>query len=186
MRFKSIPFLVMATPAAPPPSGGLVRFSSLTTMTETGNGTTGWIYTATSANGRAGGSDFSLASGIAGTFAVQTATGAVSPLVGMYPASTGTWDTGIYVIAYPSGPDWFLNDAAFGNLVTTARTYSEGDWVRFVFGTGNTFTVDIARAGAPTTWLSLGGGTITRPATLYPRMESFGGSGAVFTAPQES
>jgi hypothetical protein len=165
-------------------SATLVRFSSLTNMTETGNGTTGWIYTSTAANGRAGGSDWSLASGVAGTFIVDTSVGGSGPLVGLYPASTGGWDTGIHVIAYPSGPDWFVNNAAFGNLVTTPRTYAEGDRLRFVFAADDTFTVDIARAGAPTTWLALGAGTITRPATLYPRMESFGGAAAVFTAPQ--
>jgi hypothetical protein len=170
------------TPAAS--SVTLVRFSSLTNMTETGNGTTGWIYTATAANGRAGGSDWNLASGVAGTFIVQTSVGSSGPLVGLYPASTGSWDTGIHVIAYPSGPDWFVNNAAFGNLVTTPRTYAEGDWLRFVFTTGNTFTVDIARTATPTTWLPLGAGTITRPANLYPRIESFGGAAAVFTAPQ--
>jgi hypothetical protein len=170
-----------------PAAGGsatLVRFSSLTSMTETGNGTTGWIYTATAANGRAGGSDWSLPSGVAGTFVVQTSVGGSSPLVGLYPASTGSWDTGIHVIAYPSGGNWFVNNAAFADLVTTARTYAEGDWVRFVFAADNTLTVDIARSGAPTTWLALGAGTITRPANLFPRMESFGGAAAVFTAPQ--
>jgi hypothetical protein len=165
-------------------SATLVRFSSLTSMTETGNGTTGWIYTATAANGRAGGSDWNLALGLAGTFIVQTAVNGSGPLTGFYTGSTGTWDAGIHVIAYPSGADWFVNNAAFGDLVTTPRTYAEGDWLRFVFAADNTFTVDIARSGAPTTWLALAAGTITRPANLYPRIESFGGAAAVFTAPQ--
>lgn len=170
-----------------------VRFSTLVDMTETGNGTTGWIYTGTVVEGYAGGSDYTLASGVAGGVTVDTGLGGntPSPLLGFYTNTTGVWNDSFHVIAYPfffgGGPEWQFNGPGFTDLVTTVRLYVDGDRVRIRFDSANGVVGEIARAAAPDTWLQIGAGTVTRSVTLYPRLHAHDGAGsgatAVFTAP---
>jgi hypothetical protein len=181
---RSIPFLARATPSGGGGGPTLIRFSSLTDMTETGNGTTGWIYTATASNGVAGGADYSIADSESGGIGTAFTLGGAVPVTGLYSAASGAWDANIYIIAYSSaGNNWSVNDSGFGNLVTTVRAYETGDLVRVQVDGSNGYNVDIARTAAPTTWLNIANGTLTRGVTVYPRVSSFSASGAVFTAP---
>jgi hypothetical protein len=162
-----------------------IRFTTLTGgMVEGGNGTIGWDYTGTATDSGAASPDYTIASGVAGGVIVQFDTLAADPMLGFHSAATGGWNDDVHLLVYESGGAYFVQNAAFADFIITARTREAGDLVRAQFAADNTFTVDIARAAAPTTWLALGGGTITRPATLHPRLTSFGGSGAVFTAPR--
>lgn len=162
-----------------------IRFSSLSSMTETGNSTTGWIYTGTASNGTAGTPDWDLPLGVAASFSTQTTLGGSTPMVGLYTSTSGAWDAGIHIIAYPSGGNWIAENSSFSSLVTTVRTYEAGDYVRIGYSnTGNTYLIEIARTGTPNTWLTLGTGILSRSGTLYPRVSSFGAAGAVLTAPQ--
>ena len=170
-----------------------VRFATLVNMTESGDAGTGWDYAGTVVEGYAGGSDYTLASGVAGGVTVGTGLGGntPSPLLGFYTNTAGVWNDSFHCIAYPfffgGGPEWQFNGPAFTDLVTTVRAYVDGDDVRIRFDSANGVVAEIARAAAPDTWLEIGAGTITRAVTLYPRLHAHdgGGSGAtaVFTAP---
>jgi hypothetical protein len=152
-------------------------------MTETGNGTDGWIYTGSASNGTAGTPDWNLPLGTAGGFAVDTTPGGSTPMLGLYTSASGAWDSGFLILMYASGSNWVLEgDPGFTNLVTTPRAYTSGDIARLRYSdTGNTYLAEIATAAAPTTWLTLGTGTYARSGTLYPRLTSFGAAGAVLT-----
>jgi len=175
--------LKSVTPAAPGVT--YIRFSPLSGMTETGNGTDGWIYTGTASNGTAGSPDWSLPLGTAGGFAVDTTMGGSTPMLGLYTSTSGAWDSGFLILMYATGVgiNWILEGGpGFTNLVTTPRTYAAGDIARLRYGdTGNTYTAEIARAEAPTTWLVIGAGTYARSGPLYPRLTSFGAAGAVLS-----
>ena len=170
-----------------------VRFSTLVDMAETGNAGTGWIYTGTVVEGYAGGSDYTLASGVAGGVTVDTGLGGntPSPLLGFYTNTSGVWNDSFHCIAYPfffgGGPEWQFNGPGFTDLVTSVRTYVDGDRVRIRFDSANGVVGEIARAASPDTWLQIGAGTVTRAVTLYPRLHAHDGAGsgatAVFTAP---
>lgn len=160
-----------------------IRFSTLTGISESGSGGSGWIYTGTATDGNGGGSDYTIAAGVAGGFQVTPTEGGSIPVFGMYTTSAGAWDANYYCIAFPSG-NWVVNTAGFTDIVTNVRTVIAGDIVRFVFDTTNTFVVELARAAAPTTWLPMATGTVTRSGTLHPHVHSFSAAGAVFTAPQ--
>lgn len=183
MDFASIPFLANVTP---PPSGGsgFIRFLTLSNVTESGDGSTGWIYTATANAGSTGGADYSVASGVAGGMAVQVDPNTAWGAVLFRTVDLGDWTTDTHIIAFADGTNWACNDGSFNSLITTARTYEADDWVKITFGTGNNFLVQIARAATPTTWLTLATGSLTRGATVYPRLQSLIGGDAVFTAPR--
>lgn len=170
-----------------PLAGGTtyIEFATLSNMTAGGAAGATRTYTGSAANGTAGGPDWTLALGAAGGFATDLTLGGSTPIAGLYTAASGAWDANIQLIAYPSGGNWVVNNAAFADLVTTPRSYTAGDSVRVRYSdTGNTFLVEIALAAAPTTWLELATGTLARSGTLYPRLASFDAAGAVFTAPR--
>ncbi|MGE0349815.1 hypothetical protein [Hydrogenophaga sp.] len=161
--------------------------SSLTDMSETGDGTTGWIYTGDAANGVAAGSDYTLAAGVAGGLEVQcNKPGAANPLVGWYTAPTGGIVDDYHMLAYEFSGSWVVWSPGGTDIVTNPRTYEAGDHIRIRFNSTNDVTVEIARAGAPTTWLLLAFATITRSVTLYPKLGSLSTDGAVLSAPKVS
>jgi hypothetical protein len=173
--------LKSVTPAAPGVT--YIRFSTLSGMTETGNGTDGWIYTGSASNGTAGTPDWNLPLGTAGGFAVDTTPGGSEPMLGLYTSASGAWDAGFLILMYVSGLNWILEGGpGFTNLATTPRTHTAGDIARIRYSdTGNTYLVEIARAADPATWLTLGTGTYARSGPLYPRLTSFGAAGAVLS-----
>lgn len=182
MRFKTIPFLSSVTPTG---GGGttFIRFTTLDSMTESGDGTTGWIYTAGD-GGNASAADYTLASGVAGGGAVQMDANGAWPLFQFRTADAGDWSTDYHLMAYADGTDWYCATAGLTSVVTVPRTYSAGDWTRITFDATDGFVVEIARTATPTTWLELAVGTLTRSSTLYPRVNGIFGAGSVFTAPR--
>lgn len=160
-------------------------------MTETGDGTAGWIYTGDAANGVAAGSDYTLAAGVAGGLEVQcNKPGAGNPLVGWYTEPTGGIVDDYHMLAYAfnpgSGTEWVVWSPGGTDIVTNPRAYEAGDHLRIRFDSTNGLTVELARAGAPTTWLPLAAATITRSVTLYPKLGSLSTDGAVLSAPKVS
>jgi len=135
-----------------------VRFSSLSSMAETGNSTTGWIYTGTASDGTAGTPDWNLPLGVAASFSTQTTLGGSTPITGLYTSTSGAWNSGFLIVAYPAGGNWVVEDPALNSLVTTPRTYEAGDYVRIGYSdTGNTYLIEIARTGTPNTLLTTTG-----------------------------
>lgn len=127
-----------------------VRYSSLSKITESGNGTTGWIYTSDGTgdhtNTFAGGESVSLSGNFTVTF-VLTSTGGEA--CGIDSTSTGQdpffWTIGIH----NSG----ANYALFSGTPDATIACNNGDWARFV-RTGSTLVISIS-SNSGASWSTL-------------------------------
>ena len=162
-----------------------IRFLTVPNFAETGSAGVGWTYTGSSANATANDPDYSLPSGVAGGMVVKAdATGGALPKLGFATTPDSAFFAGWTMEMVGVGGVWQWSSAGATLTTDVAQSYVAGDLVRFTFDASNGFTVEIARAAAPTTWLPYRAGTHTRSATWYPKLVSDSAAGAVFTTPQ--